>query len=218
VAATALTPRLVGGYVVLAAVWAVAFNATGLAFFPVVVAGALVTGAVGWWVRAALPANRRPGFRLTPAHAGLAVGVAVVHVVSSHLLFAVGSALVPLIGESGREVYQRTSEAPFVLQLLLSGLVVAPLEEVFWRGAFQPAVGGPAVRHWPTPPRTAVVVAVSTAGYTVFHVATLRLSLVAAAALGGLLWAWLLEHTRSLGATILAHALWTALLVVFPVV
>lgn len=210
--------RLVLGYVVLAAVWATAFNATALPFFPVVVVGAALTGAFGLWVRAAAPRERRPPFAVRPRHALLAVGVAVVHLGLSHLLFDLGSALVPAIGETGREVYERTSQTSFLPRLLLSGLVVAPLEEVFWRGAFQPAAAASAARRWPGLPRAALAVVVSTAGYTLFHVATWRLSLVAAAALGGLVWAWLLEHTRSLGATMIAHALWTALLVVFPVV
>ncbi|MBW3621501.1 MAG: CPBP family intramembrane metalloprotease [Actinobacteria bacterium] len=210
--------RLVVGFFVLAATWAVAFNVEALPFFPTVVVGGLVTGAFGLWARAACPPGTLPPFAVTPAQAALALGVGLVHVAVSHVVFDLGDALLPAIGDTATGIYERTRDTPLVPRLILSGLLTAPLEEVFWRGAFQPAVGAAATRRFPRSPRALVAVAVSTIGYTLFHVATLRISLVAAAALGGLVWAWLLERTRTVGAPIIAHAVWTTLLVLFPVV
>lgn len=210
--------RLVASFVLLTLVWGVVFNLETLPFFPVVVAGALLTGAAGVSVRRACQDGWLPPVRVSPRHAALAVGVALVHVGLSHVLFAVGDALLPAIGETAAGVYRRTTETGVLPRLVLSGLVVAPLEEVFWRGAFHPVAADRAIPRVRRLPPTVVAVAVSTAGYTLFHVATLRVSLVAAAALGGLVWAWLAEHTRSLGAPVIAHGLWTALLVLFPVV
>lgn len=210
--------RLAVGFVALAATWAIAFNVEQLPFFPTVVVGGLVTGAFGLWARAACPPGTLPPFAVTPRQGLLAVGVGVAHVAVSHVVFDLGDTLLPAIGETARGIYERTNETPLVPRLILSGLLTAPLEEVFWRGAFQPAVGDAAARRLDAWPRTLVVVAASTLGYTLFHVATLRISLVAAAALGGLVWAWLLEHTRTVGAPIIAHAIWTSLLVLHPVV
>lgn len=210
--------RLAIGFVALIATWAIAFNVETLPFFPTVVVGGLVTGAFGLWARQACPPGTLPPFMVTPQQALLAVGVGVVHVVVSHVAFDLGDALLPAIGETARGIYERTRETPLIPRLILSGLLTAPLEEVYWRGAFQPAVAASANGRFDALPRTAVAVAASTLGYTLFHVATLRISLVAAAALGGLVWAWLLERTRTVGAPIIAHAVWTSLLVLFPVV
>lgn len=210
--------RLVIGFVALALTWAIAFNAEQLPFFPTVVVGGIVTGAFGLWARAACPPGTLPPFSVTPRQGLLAVVVGLAHVVVSHVFFDIGDALLPAIGETARGIYERTRETPLVPRLILSGLLTAPLEEVFWRGAFQPAVGGIAARRWTTWPRPLVAVLASTLGYTLFHVATLRISLVAAAALGGLVWAWLLERTRTVGAPIIAHAIWTSMLVLYPVV
>lgn len=213
-----LQHRLAIGFVVLVATWAVAFNVERLPFFPTVVVGGLVTGALGFWARAACPPGTLPPFAVTPAQVLLAVAVGVAHVGVSHVVFDLGDALFPAIGDTAAGIYERTRQTPLVPRLILAGLLTAPLEEVFWRGAFQPAVGAAATRRYTTWPPALVAIAVSTVGYTLFHVATLRISLVAAAALGGLVWAWLLEHTRSVGAPVIAHAVWTSLLVLYPVV
>lgn len=210
--------RLVVGYVVLAVVWGVSFNVESLPFFPTVVIGGGLTGLFGVWARRVMPADRRPPLRVSPRHAALAVVVALAHLALGQLLFRIGDAFLPAMGESASRVYERTSQAPIVPRIILSGLITASLEEVFWRGAFHPAVRDRSLARWPTLPPMLVAVAVSTAGYTLFHVSTLKPSLVAAAALGGLIWAWLLERTRSLGATMIAHGLWTSLMVMLPVV
>jgi membrane protease YdiL (CAAX protease family) len=210
--------RVAIGFVLLAATWAVTFNVETLPFFPTVVVGALLTGAVGSWARRARPAQDLPPFAVRPRHAALAVAVGIAHVLVSHVVFDIGAAILPAIAETAEGIYERTQETALLPRLVLSGLLTAPLEELYWRGAFQPAVGDAAARRLATRPRVLVAIAASTLGYTLFHVATLRISLVAAAALGGLVWAWLLEHTRSVGAPMIAHAVWTSLLVVWPVV
>ncbi|MBW3659603.1 MAG: CPBP family intramembrane metalloprotease, partial [Actinobacteria bacterium] len=194
-----LQRRLAIGFVALAATWAIAFNVESLPFFPTVVVGGLVTGAFGLWARAACPPGSLPPFAVTPGQAVFAAGVGVVHVVVSHVVFDIGDSLLPAIGETARGIYERTNETALIPRLILSGLLTAPLEEVYWRGAFQPAVGAAANGRITSRRRTLVAVAASTLGYTLFHVATLRISLVAAAALGGLVWAWLLERTRTVG-------------------
>ncbi|MGI9018097.1 MAG: CPBP family glutamic-type intramembrane protease [Euzebya sp.] len=211
--------RLAASFVGLSLVWGVAFNATDLPFFPLVVAGGVITGLVGFWVRRA-PDESEPGFGLTPATALLAVVAALIHFAVGHALFAVAARVVPALTATALEVYQRSDSLPIWGQVLLGAVLTASLEEVFWRGAFTPMVADRVSSRLPADlgakRRGLVLVAVSTAGYALFHVATLNLALVAAAALGGLVWGTLLLLTRSVGVTILAHVVWTALMILFP--
>lgn len=78
----------------LSVIWGVAFNATSLPFFPLVVAGGIVTGLVGFWVRRA-PDEEGAPFALTPRLAAVAVGVAVLHFAAGHALFAVAAQVLP---------------------------------------------------------------------------------------------------------------------------
>lgn len=210
--------RLTAAFVGLAVVWALAFSATALPFFPTVVAGGVITGVVGVWVRRA-PDESEPGFALTAPLVTLAVAAAAVHFVLGHLLFAAAARVVPALASTAVEVYQRTDSLPLVGQLLGAGLT-ASLEEVFWRGAFTPMVADRVRPHLPAAfgrrRRGVALVLVSTVGYALFHVATLKVALVAAAALGGLVWGALLLVTRSVGVTIIAHVTWTSLMVLFP--
>ncbi len=211
--------RLAVAFVGLSLVWGIAFNASGLPFFPLVVAGGITTGLVGLWVRRA-PDEDEPGFALDARTAALAVGVALVHFVVGHALFAVAARVLPSLTATALEVYQRSDTIPLWGQVLLGAVLTAGFEEIFWRGAFTPMVAKRVRGRLPdglgTRRRGLALVLVSTAGYTLFHVATLKVALIAAAALGGLVWGTLLLVTGSVGATIIAHVLWTALMIIFP--
>jgi membrane protease YdiL (CAAX protease family) len=209
----------------LAIVWGLAFATRLLPFFPTIVAGGVLTGLAGWWVRrsergwhAGEPGRRTfPPLRVTPAQAAFAVTVGVIHLAVGHLLFAAGGRLLPELTATASAVYTRAASLPLVAAILLGGVVTASLEELFWRGAVQPLTTS-ALRHrWPRlaalPGGTIVGIALP---YALFHVATGQLALVAAALLGGLVWGWLLERTGSVGATMLAHATWTSLMLAFP--
>jgi membrane protease YdiL (CAAX protease family) len=210
---------------VLAAVWAIAFATELLPFFPTIVAGGMLTGLAGIWVRrgrrgwyAGEQARRRfPPFRMTPGQAALAVAVGVVHLALGHLLFAAGERLLPELTATATEVYRRAGGLPLWAAIVLGGLVTAPLEEIFWRGAVQPLSTSllRARAAWLTDLPGGTVVG-TTLLYALFHVATGQLALVAAALLGGLVWGWLLERTGSVGATMIAHAVWTTLMLAFP--
>lgn len=217
--------RAVVAAVVLAAVWAVAFATEALPFFPLVAAGGVAAGLAGLWVRGGErgwhpgEAERRrfPAFRVTPAQAVLAVVVGVVHLGVGHALFALGELVLPELTATAASVYQRADTLPLWAAIALGGILTAALEEIFWRGAVQPLTVSMARDRLP---RLAAMpfgtVLFSTALYTLFHVATFQLALVAAAALGGLIWGWLLERTGSVGATMIAHATWTSLMLVLP--
>jgi membrane protease YdiL (CAAX protease family) len=211
--------------VVLAVVWAVAFVTEVLPFFLTISAGGVLTGLAGIWVRRGTrgwypgePARRTfPTFRVTPSQVALAVAVAVVHLAVGHAAFAVGSLVLPEITATASEVYGRASVVPLWLAIVLGGLITAPLEEVYWRGAVQPLTGSLLAARLPWLPGIPGGRLIGTTVlYTLFHVATGQLVLVFAAALGGLVWGWLLERTGSVGATMIAHGLWTTLMLLVP--
>lgn len=210
--------RLTVAFAGLAVVWAVAFHTAVMPFFSLVLAGGIATGVAGFWVRGAADAEAVPPFGLVARHAVLAVAVGVGHFAVGHGLFWVGELLLPEITASAASVYQRSSELPVWGQVLLGGVLTAGLEEVFWRGAFTPVIADRVRARLPVGSGAsgATAVLVSTVGYTAFFVPTLQLALIAAAALGGMVWGALLLVTRSVGAPILAHVVWTSLMILYP--
>lgn len=210
---------------ILAVIWGVAFATAILPFFLTIVAGGVLSGLFGLWVRRGVrgwhpgEAERRtfPRFAVTRGEVGLALLVAVVHLAVGHALFALGTIVLPELTATAADVYSRAGVAPLWVAIVLGGLVTAPLEEIFWRGAVQPLTG-PRIEssatwlmRWPFGRLVGTTVL-----YTLFHVATGQIALIAAAALGGLVWGWLLDRTGSVGATMIAHGAWTALMLLVP--
>lgn len=216
---------------VLLGLWAGAFQLTGLPFFPLIAMGGIVTGLAGLWVRHGIrptpPGVAPPGgsttlpglprWRLTPAHAALAVAVAVGHLAAAHVLFDLGVAVLPRLAPTAEQVYGRAGEVSLWWALLVGGALTAPLEEVYWRGALHPLLRAGLHTRLPrlaeTPGATLVAGAVA---YALFHLVTGSAALVAAALLGGLVWGWLQERSGSLGTPMLAHALWACGMLLLP--
>lgn len=224
-ALTRAGPRAVVAAVALAVVWGAAFLSAVLPFFATIAAGGALTGLAGLWVRRGSRGwsdgdpepQVLPGYGVTPGQAVLAVGVGVVHLGVGHALFAVGSLVLPEITATAAGVYGRASSVPLWVGLLVGGVLTAPLEEIFWRGAVQPLTGPWLTSRlsWlPDGPLGRIVGAAAL--YALFHVATGQLALVMAAALGGLVWGWLLDRTGSIGTTMIAHGVWTSLMLVVP--
>lgn len=212
-------PRVWATLALLMAVWAVSFNVTALPFFPTVLVGAGAAGVAGWWIRRSLTAT--PPLRLSPGAAALALVVAVAHFLVGRVVYDVGAGLLPAVATSATAVYERTAETPLLARVVLAGLVTAPLEELYWRGALQPAVTvADGVRHnvHGVPLRRTALrgLVLSGALYVAFTAVTLHPALIAAAALGAAVWGGLLLVTGSAGAPMLAHACWTSLMILFP--
>jgi membrane protease YdiL (CAAX protease family) len=109
------------------------------------------------------------------------------------------------------EVYARQAGLPLVAAIVLAAAVMAPGEELFWRGLFQA--------------KLSVVLDGRTAGaaiaWAVFCVANLpsrNLAIIAGAVVGGGVWSALSWWTGGALASIVCHALWTGLMLGFPVV
>ncbi len=142
-------------------------------------------------------------------HVWLALPAAAVHLALSYVLIPVAESIVPLIGEQAEElVFDAVGALPTVAVAAISALVIAPLEELFWRGSVQPSLGADRTRL--------EAIIISTAVFVGFHLPTLQLPLISAAALGGLVWGWLRERTDGLAAPVIAHAIWTGAMVLVP--
>jgi membrane protease YdiL (CAAX protease family) len=139
----------------------------------------------------------------------LALPAAVVHLAVSYVAIPVATAIVPLIGEQAEDiVVGATGDLPVLVVAAISAFAIAPLEELFWRGAVQPSLGVGRSPLWS--------VLITTAVFMGFHLPTLQLPLISAAALGGLVWGWLRERTDGLLAPVIAHAIWTGAMVLVP--
>lgn len=190
---------------VLTLSWALAVHlGDGLPVLWVSLAAAVAVGA------AAVVLLARHRARLQVGHdVWWALPAAAVHLAVSYVAIPLATAVVPLVGEQADAlVLDARGALPTLVVALIAGLVIAPLEELFWRGAVQPSLGAG------RPPLVAT--AVGTAAFMAFHLPTLRLPLIGAALLGGVVWGWLRERTGGLAAPAIAHAIWTAAMVVAP--
>ncbi|MBW3662044.1 MAG: CPBP family intramembrane metalloprotease [Actinobacteria bacterium] len=200
--------RVQVGTALLAIVWALSFAVPVLPFFPTVLVGGAIAGALGLWVRATI-VSRRPPFTTTPTWVVVGLVTAGVHYVVGVAAFRFVAARWDVFPGAAADIYGRTAEVPLAAALVMAGLVTAPLEEVFWRGAVQPVV----TRADRSATRRIVGGAIA---YAAFHLVTFQPALVAAALLGGLVWGWLLERSGSVAVPMVAHGAWTALMIAYP--
>lgn len=105
------------------------------------------------------------------------------------------------------ELYRRRGGLALPAAVALA-VVAAAGEELFWRGLFQARLsasigeGAGAVATW--------------AAFAAANAASANLAVVAAALVGGAVWAWLALQTGGFLASAVCHATWTALMLVAP--
>jgi membrane protease YdiL (CAAX protease family) len=108
--------------------------------------------------------------------------------------------------------YERQGSLPLATALLLSVALTVPWEELFWRGLFQPelvsALDG----------RTAVAAVLTWVAYAVANLPSANLAFLAGAVVGGAVWCALGWWSGGALAPLVSHAVWTALMLWFPVV
>jgi len=142
------------------------------------------------------------------------VGVGLLHAVGLYALSRLGVFLLSLLFPSvlpqiGAVYATRAQLAPAVVALLL-GLLIAPLEEVFWRGWVLDRL-----LH-KMPPVVALAIAVALYGGA--HVWAANPMLILAALVVGAHWAYLFWRFGSLVPGLVSHAAWdVAIFVLFPV-
>lgn len=109
-------------------------------------------------------------------------------------------------------MYLRRERLPLAAALVLSVALMVPGEELFWRGLFQvelgEALGG----------RTALAAVLSWGAFVLANLPSANLAIVAGALVGGAVWAALGWWTGGALAPLACHAIWTAMMLRFPVV
>lgn len=175
-----------------------------------VLGAAIITALTLSAIAVVVVARRVSGITWEVGHeVWLAAPVLAVHLLLSHLLVPAASAIIPLLGRQADDlVFTATLDLPDVVVALIAGILIAPLEELWWRGTLQPMLR-PNRTRWAT-------IGLTTAAFVAFHLPTGQLPLMGAALLGGIAWGWLRERTGGILAPIFAHAGWTASMVVFP--
>lgn len=197
-----------------------------------VIVGGAALEAAAWWLVAfrgadvwrvtvpALVAAGTAALLLGPAwspdvDAALAVGVGAASGVALYLAtraFVVVARPWIAFGRHSVAIYDRQGRRSLGWALLLSAALSAPGEEVFWRGLAQPetasALDG----------RAGVAALIAWAAFVVASLPSANLAIVAGAAVGGALWSSLGWWSGGALAPLASHALWTALMLAFPVV
>lgn len=109
-----------------------------------------------------------------------------------------------------KSIYQmRTDTSPVAIALLLA-FWIGPAEEIFWRGFVQKRLSN----------RFGVLAGfiLATAVYTLVHIASMNLMLIAAAALCGGFWGLIFAWRKNLWPVILSHAIWDVIIfVLWPI-
>ena len=166
----------------------------------------LVNAALGL---AALVTGRiRLSLRLAPAGAaaaGLAAGVALY---AATVLFVGAVRRWPAFDRHVQALYGNRGSLTTPVAIVLAAGVVAPGEELFWRGLFQ--------SHLATGGSRVTAAAVTWAVYVAANAAGLSLPIAAAAVVGGGVWGLLAMWTGGVLASLLCHAVWTGLMVGLP--
>jgi uncharacterized protein len=122
----------------------------------------------------------------------------------------IAAAILPFASDQVALVYRTRSQAELWLIAVLLFAWVGPAEEIFWRGYVQRRCG-----HRFGPFAGLIVTA---AIYTLVHIWSFNLMLLAAAALCGLFWGAMFALSRSVWPALISHALWDVLIfVLLPV-
>jgi membrane protease YdiL (CAAX protease family) len=115
------------------------------------------------------------------------------------------------VGPVARQVsaiYGEAVEVSARTALVLSLLVMVPAEELFWRGLVQQRLDAD-LSAW-------VAAAATWLAYVLANVASLRLPIVAGAAVGGALWAALAAWSGGMLSSVASHMLWTGMMLALP--
>jgi len=124
------------------------------------------------------------------------------HFLSIHIL--------PFAASQVNSIYDiRSDQNPWILSLLLL-FIIGPAEEIFWRGFVQ--------RRFSKKYGLLIGFIIATAVYTLVHICSFNLMLIAAAAVCGGFWGLLFILTKNIWPCIISHAIWdVVVLIVLPI-
>ena len=116
----------------------------------------------------------------------------------------------PALRRQSLQTYARRGRLPLAAAVSLAAVVNAGGEELFWRGLVQP--------QWTHSVGTASGAALAWLAFVAVSLPSANLAIVAGAVVGGAVWGALAWWTHGVLASFACHGLWTALMLVFPVV
>jgi membrane protease YdiL (CAAX protease family) len=109
-------------------------------------------------------------------------------------------------------MYRRQGSRSLASALLLSVALSVPGEELFWRGLVQPEIASA------LDGRAGLAAVLGWAAFVVANLPSANLAIVAGAIVGGAVWSALGWWCGGALAPLASHVVWTALMLVFPVV
>jgi membrane protease YdiL (CAAX protease family) len=193
---------MAAGAIAVAVAWRLV-AARGLSVWPVMTwtlglaaAASLATGQVK------LSPNVAPG---VAALAGLASAVALYAGTAVFLLVA---RRVSMFERHVEEIYDLRRGLSLPAALALAGAVVAPCEEIFWRGLFQGRLS--------TTTGAAAGAGLTLLVYVLANAASASLPITLAAVVSGAVWGALAWWTHGVLASLVCHSLWTVLMIALP--
>jgi membrane protease YdiL (CAAX protease family) len=191
----ALFRRALAGIVVATPIWAFVFRSKRANFWVRMTAGAGALGSYALWAR---PEQRKELPTLKDTMLGVASASGL------YAIFQIGDRVARRIMPSGTEeiasVYELRGKAPTPLITVLLVSVIAPSEELFWRGMVQRAFMD---KFGPVRGTLA-----ASAAYGGIHLVTGNLTLTGAAATAGLYWGTEYALQPRLGPLLASHILW----------
>ncbi len=187
--------RALLGIAVATPIWTFVFRSKRANFWVRMTAGAGALGSYGLWAR---PEQHKELPTLKDGLIGAASAAGL------YVIFQIGDRLARRIMPAGTEeiasVYELRGKAPTPLITALLVAVIAPGEELFWRGIVQRAFMD---RFGPTRGTLA-----ASAAYGGIHLVTGNLTLTGAAATAGLYWGAEYALQPRLGPLLASHILW----------
>lgn len=206
------------GTAVMSIVWALLFHSD---IVGVTAAGAIVALALFGMAVIARRTSQAPPWRVG-TNVWLALPVLALHLAVSYLAIPLATTIVPLVGEQTNAIVATaTSDLAPIVVALVAAMLVAPMEEEFWRGTIQPRIRtrldlSPAAPDHDEEQVSWRAILITTGVFGLFHVPTGNIPLVGASLLGGIAWGWLRARTGGMLAPVIAHGAWTATMAMFP--
>lgn len=189
-----------------AGLWLVMFSPWTRQWVPFWPAMAASSGFLAVSALATERKHLRPRYAFQWWHVPVGLGSALVLYLIFYLGHKIAVALLPFASDQVGLVYQTRSQADLWTIGLLLLVWIGPAEEIFWRGFVQQRFSSRFGRH------TGLILA--SAIYTLVHVWSFNLMLLAAAGICGVFWGALFYRFRSVWPALISHALWDVLIFV----
>jgi membrane protease YdiL (CAAX protease family) len=199
--------RLYLGLGLAAALWGIAFRFGPFDFWAETTVAVLLIGAYAVY-------NAKDELRgLFSYRSGMTMA-GVAGAVLLYVVFVIGSwasrQILPFAAEQIASIYEVRGTAPTWLVATVLAAIIAPCEEVFWRGYVQGTLAFNLgdVRGW----------LIMAALYALVHLWAWNLMLIASAFICGLFWGYLFYRFKSLIPCIISHAIWDlAVFIYYPI-